>query len=160
MVQGGIIIVLVIVISIMSVSMYMYLDVSSNIVKANSPDKVTVGPIEFTVSFEETHSGNEETVPENTFVQVQITGENISHEKALISKEQFYIIKDNKKYDAVYGEFSSKDLESEWVEPGKSIEKTTQFDIPFDSETQYSVVIRPSGMQLGASTAIVCIVNC
>ena len=160
MVQVGIFLVLVVVISIMSVSMYMYFDVSSNIVEVNSPDKVTVGPVKYTLSFEETHQGNEETIPENTFVQIQIAGENISDEKALISKEQFYIIKDNKKYNAVYGEFSSKDLESEWVEPGKSIEKTTQFDIPFDDETQYSVVIRPNGMQLGTNTAIVCILQC
>ncbi|MGH1567430.1 MAG: DUF4352 domain-containing protein, partial [Nitrosopumilus sp.] len=124
MAQGGIFLVLVVVITIMSVSMYMYLDISSNIVEVNSPDKVAVGPVEYTLSFEEIHQGNEETTPENTFVQIRITGENISDEKALISKEQFYIIKDNKKYNAVYGEFSSKDLESEWVEPGKSIEKT------------------------------------
>lgn len=140
--------------------MYMYLDISSNIVEVNSPDKVAVGPVEYTLSFEEIHQGNEETTPENTFVQIRITGENISDEKALISKEQFYIIKDNKKYNAVYGEFSSNDLESEWVEPGKSIEKTTQFDIPFDEEIPYSVVIRPNSMQLGANTAIVCIIHC
>ena len=160
MAQGGIFLVLVVVITIMSVSMYMYLDISSNIVEVNSPDKVAVGPVEYTLSFEEIHQGNEETTPENTFVQIRITGENISDEKALISKEQFYIIKDNKKYNAVYGEFSSNDLESEWVEPGKSIEKTTQFDIPFDEEIPYSVVIRPNSMQLGANTAIVCIIHC
>ena len=160
MAQGGILLVLVVVISIMSVSMYMYLDISSNIVEVNSPDKVAVGPVEYIISFEEIHQGNEETVPENMFMQIQITAENIGDEKALISKEQFYIIKDNKKYNAVYGEFSSKDLESEELEPGKSVEKTTQFDIPFDEELQYSVVIRPNSMQLGANTAIVCIVQC
>ena len=160
MVQGGIFLVLAAVISIMAVSMYMYLDISSNIVEVNSPDKVVVGPVEYTISFEEIHPGNKETIPENTFVQIRITAENIGDEKALISKEQFYIIKDNKRYNAVYGEFSSKDLESELVDPGKSVEKTTQFDIPFDDEVQYSVVIRPNSMQLGANTAIVCIVQC
>lgn len=160
MAQGGIVLVLVAVISIMAVSMFMYLDISSNIVEVNSPDKVVVGPVEYSLSFEEIHQGNKETIPENTFVQIQITAENIGDEKAVVSKEQFYIIKDNKKYNAVYGEFSPKDLESESIEPGKSIEKTTQFDIPFDEELQYSVVIRPNSMQLGANTAIVCIVQC
>lgn len=158
--QIGIFLVLGVVISIMAVSMYMYAETSSSIVEINSPDKVAVGPVEYTVSFEEIHQGDEETKPENMFVQILITAENTGDEKAMITKEQFYIIKDNKRYNAVYGEFSSKDLQTEWLEPGKSIEKTTQFDIPFDDEMQYKVVLRPNSEQLGANTAIICIAQC
>ena len=160
MAQIGIFLVLGVVFSIMAVSMYMYVETSTSIIEIDGPEKVTVGPVEYIISFDEIHMGDEKTMPENTFVQIQITAKNIGDENALISKEQFYIMKDNKRYNAVYGEFSSKDLQSEVVEPGKSIEKTTQFDIMFDEETQYKVILRPNTGQTGADTAIICIAKC
>ena len=51
MAQIGIFLVLGVVISIMAVSMYMYVETSSSIVEINSPDKVAIGPVEYTVSF-------------------------------------------------------------------------------------------------------------
>ncbi|MDH3658293.1 MAG: hypothetical protein OEM77_09210, partial [Nitrosopumilus sp.] len=91
---------------------------------------------------------------------IGIVAKNISEERTLMSEDQFYILEDKKKYVAVYGEFSSKDLLSEWLEPGKAIEKTTQFDIPFDEEKQYNVIIRPQKEQTSVDTAVVCITNC
>ena len=56
-------------------------------------------------------------------------------ERTLLSGGQFYIVDEKEqKHEAVYGEFSSKDLLLEWLEPNKPVEKTTQFDIPFDEE--------------------------
>lgn len=140
--------------------MYMYVENKINIIEANSGDKVKVGPVEYTITFEGTHVGDKETKPENTFVNIGIVAKNISEEKTLMSKDQFYIIKDKTRYEAVHGEFSSKDLLSEWLEPGKAIEKTTQFDIAFDEEKQYKVIIRPQKEQTSADTAVVCITNC
>jgi len=140
--------------------MYMYVENKINIIEVNSGDKVKVGPVEYTITFEGTHNGNKETKPENMFVHIGIVAKNISEERTLMSEDQFYIIEDKKKYVAVYGEFSSKDLLSEWLEPGKAIEKTTQFDIPFDEEKQYNVIIRPQKEQTSVDTAVVCITNC
>jgi len=156
----GLVLVLGVVISIMAVSMYMYVENKINIIEVNSGDKVKVGPVEYTITFEGTHNGNKETKPENMFVHIGIVAKNISEERTLMSEDQFYIIEDKKKYVAVYGEFSSKDLLSEWLEPGKAIEKTTQFDIPFDEEKQYNVIIRPQKEQTSVDTAVVCITNC
>jgi len=156
----GLVLVLGVVISIMAVSMYMYVENRINIIEANSGDKVKVGPVEYTITFEGTHDGDKETQPENTFVHIGIVAKNISEERTLMSEGQFYIIEDKTKYEAAYGEFSSKDLLSEWLEPGKAIEKTTQFDIPFDEEKQYNVIIRPQKEQTSVDTAVVCITNC
>jgi len=64
------------------------------------------------------------------------------------------------KHDAFFGEFSSKDLFLEALEPNKSIQRTTQFDIPFDDEKQYKIIIRPQKEQSTTDTAVVCITNC
>jgi len=144
----------------MVVSMYMYAENKINIIEANSGDKVTVGPVEYTVTFEGTYEGNKETKPENTFVKIGIIAKNISKEKVLMSGDQFYILEDEKKQESVYGEFSSKDLLVESLEPNKSIERTTQFDIPFDEEKQYKIIIRPQKEQSTVDTAVICITNC
>ncbi len=140
--------------------MYMYAENKINIIEVNSGDKVKVGPVEYTVTFEGTHKGDKKTSPENMFVHIGIVAKNIGEERTPISKDQFYIIEDRTKYEAVYGEFSSKDLLSELIEPGNAIEKTTQFDIPFDEEKQYNLIIRPQKEQTSADTAVVCITNC
>ena len=44
--------------------------------------------------------------------------------------------------------------------PGESIERTTQFDVPFDEESQYKIIIRPQKEQSTIDTAVVCITNC
>ena len=82
-------------------------------------------------------------------------------EKTLFSGGQLYIVDEKEqKHEAVYGEFSSKDLLLEWIEPGKTIERTTQFDIPFDEEKQYKIIIRPQKDQSTPDTALICLTNC
>ncbi|MFB5617767.1 MAG: DUF4352 domain-containing protein, partial [Nitrosopumilus sp.] len=108
-----------------------------------------------------THEGSKEVVPENMFVMIGITAKNNSDEKTLLSGGQLYIVDEKEqKHEAVYGEFSSKDLLVEWLEPGESIERTTQFDIPFDEEKQYKIIIRPQKEQSTVDTALICITNC
>ena len=160
MARIGIILVLGIVFTMIGVSMYMFIDSDINIIRATSSDIVTIGPVEYTVAFDGTHNGDKDTKPENTFLQVKINAKNISNEEIEIFGSQFYIIKDSKRYDPVYGEFSSKDFISESIEPGKTVEKTTQFDIAFDEEERYEVIIRPQRGQPTVDTGIVCITNC
>ena len=44
------------------------------------------------LTFEGTHEGSKEVVPENTFVKIGITAKNISNEKTLLTGGQFYIV--------------------------------------------------------------------
>ena len=161
MVQMGIVIVLGIVIASMAAAMYTYNEYKINYIEANEGETFTVGLVEYTITFEGTHEGSEETIPENAFVMIGITAKNIDNEKTLLTGGQFFIVDEkDQKHIAVYGEFSSKDLHMEWLEPNKPIEITTQFDIPFDEETQYKIIVRPQKEQSSLDTAVVCITNC
>ena len=157
----GVVIVIGAIIASMAAAMYMYTQYQTNYIESVAGEMVTVGPVEYIVIFEGTHEGNKEVMPENTFVKIGITAKNIGDEKTLLSGGQFFIIDEKEvKHEAVYGEFSSKDLLIEWIEPGKSIERTTQFDIPFDEENPYKIIIRPQKEQSSVDTASICITEC
>ena len=145
----------------MGAGMYMYSQYQTNYITAVEGDIITVGPVEYVITFEGTHNGSEEIKPENTFVMIGITAKNTSDEKTLLTGGQFYIVDErDQKHEAIYGEFSSKDLFIEWLEPNKPIEITTQFDIPFDEESLYKIIVRPQKEQSTTDTAVVCITNC
>ena len=161
MVKMGAMIVIGFIIVTMAAGMYTYTLYQTNYITSVAGETVTVGPVEYVITFDGTHEGNKEVVPENTFVMIKITAKNISDEKTILTGGQFYIVDEKEqKHEAVYGEFSSKDLFIEWLEPNKPIEITTQFDIPFDEEKQYKIIVRPQKEQSTVDTAVVCITNC
>jgi len=157
----GIVLVFGVVIASMAAGIYTYTQYQTNYITSVAGEAVTVGPVEYVITFEGTHEGNKGNIPKNMFVMVGITAKNISNEKTTISGGQFYIVDDKEqKHEAIFGEFSSKDLFLETIEPNKSIQRTTQFDIPFDEEKQYKIIIRPQKEQSTTDTAVVCITNC
>ena len=161
--MGGIGVVIVIgaIIASMGLAMFMYTQYQTNYIESIAGNAVIVGPVEYVITFEGTHEGDKETIPENVFVKIGITAKNISDEKTVISGGQFYLVDGKDQlHKAVYGEFSSKDLFLEGLDPNKPIERTTQFDIPFDEEIQYKIIIRPQKEQSTVDTAVVCITNC
>ncbi len=161
MVKIGAMIVIGFIIVTMAAGMYTYTLYQTNYIASVAGETVTVGPVEYVITFEGTHDGSKEVVPENTFVMIGITAKNTSNEKTMLTGGQFYIVDEKQqKHEAVYGEFSSKDLFIEWLEPNKPIEITTQFDIPFDEEKQYKIIVRPQKEQSTVDTAVVCITNC
>jgi len=157
----GLVIVVGAIVASMGIAMIMYTQYTTNFIESTIGETVTVGPVEYVVTFEGTHEGSKQVSPENTFVMIGITAKNIGDEKTLFSGGQFYIVDEKEqKHKAVYGEFSSKDLLLEWLEPDQLIERTTQFDIPFDEEKQYKIIIRPQKDQSTVDTALICITNC
>ena len=157
----GVIIVIGAIIASMVIANYMYTQYTTNYIEAVAGKPIIVGPVEYTLTFEGTHEGSKEVSPENTFVKIGITAKNISNEKTIISGGQFYIVDEKEqKHKAVFGEFSSKDLFLETLEPNKPIERTTQFDIPYNEEKKYKIIIRPQKDQSTVDTAVVCITNC
>lgn len=161
--MGGIGIVIVIgaIIASIGFAMFMYIQYETNYIESSVGNAVIVGPVEYVITFEGTHEGDKETIPENVFVKIGITAKNISNEKTVISGGQFYIVDGkNQNHKAVYGEFSSKDLFLEGLDPNKPIERTTQFDIPFDEKIQYKIIIRPQKDQSTVDTASICLTNC
>jgi len=157
----GLVIVIAAIIGSMALAMFMYTQYQTNYIESSVGNPVMVGPVEYVVTFEGTHEGDKDTVPENTFVMIGITAKNTGDEKTLLSGGQFYLVGDkDQKHKAIFGEFSSKDLWMEWLEPNKPIEITTQFDIPFDEEKQYKIIIRPQKEQSTVDTASICLTNC
>ena len=161
MARMGLVIVIAAIIGSMILANYMYTQYQTNFIETNAGEIVKVGPVEYIITFEGTHEGSKEVQPENTFVKIGITAKNTGNEKTLMSGGQFYLIdgKDQKN-KAVFGEFTSKDLWLEWLEPNKPIEVTTQFDIPFDEDANYKIVIRPQKEQSTVDTASICLTNC
>ena len=161
MAQMGIVIVIGAIIASMVIANFAYTQYQTNYIETTAGETVKVGPVEYIITFEGTHEGSKEVKPENTFVMIGIFAENVSEDKTVISGGQFYIVDEkNQKHKAVYGPFSSKELGLEGLDPGKPIERTTQFDIPFDEDIQYKIIIRPQKDQVTTDTASICITNC
>ncbi len=157
----GIVIVIAAVICSMGVALYMYTQYQTNFISVQSGEAVIVGPVEYVVTFEGTSMGDEETQPENTFVKIKIIAHNISEELTKISGGQFYLVDESDvKHEAVYGGFSEEDLYVHPLEPGKPESWTTQFDVPYDENENYNIIIRPQKEQSTVDTALICIANC
>jgi len=161
MARVGLVIVIGAIIGSMILANYMYTQYQTNFIEVNAGETVLVGPVEYIVTFEGTHEGDKETQPENTFVKIAITAENVSDENTVMSGGQFYLIDEkDQKHKAVFGEFSATDLWLVGLEPNKPIEVTTQFDVPFDEDENYKIVIRPQKDQATVDTASICLTNC
>ena len=161
MARIGLVIVIGAIIGSMVLANYMYMQYQTNFIEVSEGETVIVGPVEYIVTFEGTHEGDKETEPENTFVKIGIIAKNISDENTVVSGGQFFLIDEkDQKHKAVFGEFSSKDLWLVGLEPNKPIEVTTQFDIPFDEDENYKIVIRPQKDQSTVDTASICLTNC
>ena len=161
MARIGLVIVIGAIIGSMVLANYMYMQYQTNFIEVNEGESVIVGPVEYIVTFEGTHDGNKETKPENTFVKIGIIAKNISDEKTALSGGQFFLMDEkDQRHKAVFGEFSAKDLWLVGLDPGNPIEVTTQFDIAFDEDKKYKVVIRPQKDQSTVDTASICLTNC
>jgi hypothetical protein len=161
MARIGMIIVISGIIISMSVAMYTYTQYQPNFINAKSGEPVIVGPVEYTISFDGTHKGNKEKIPENIFVKIRITAKNIKETETSISGGQFYLVDDKQqKHQPIYGEFSEEDLLEHQLEPNRPVTFTTQFDIPYEESKQYNIMIRPTKQQSSVDTAIICITNC
>jgi len=161
MARMGLVIVIGAIIGSMVLANYMYMQYQTNFIEVSEGETVVVGPVEYIVTFEGTHEGDKDTEPENTFVKIGIIAKNISDENTVVSGGQFFLIDEkDQKHKAVFGEFSSKDLWLVGLEPNKPIEVTTQFDIPFDEDENYKIVIRPQKDQATVDTASICLTNC
>ena len=161
MVRIGVVVVIGAIIASMAAANYVYIQYQTNYIEAVAGQTITVGPVEYIITFEGTSEGSKEVVPVNTFVTIGIVAKNISDENTLLSGGQFYLVDEREqKHKAVYGEFSAKDLLLEGLDPDDAVERTTQFDVPFDEEKQYKVIVRPQKEQSTVDTAVVCIINC
>ena len=76
MARMGLVIVLGAIIGSMVLANYVYTQYQTNFIEMDAGETVTVGPVEYVVTFEGTHEGSKEEKPENTFVKIGITAKN------------------------------------------------------------------------------------
>jgi len=140
---------------------YMYYEYQPNFILVKAGQAVGVGPVMYAVEHIGLHNGDEDIQPEDIFFQISIGAEYQGAGTTLLSGGQFYLLDENdKKYRAIYGEFSDDDLFNTELKPLTQITKTTQFDIPFDEDMTYRVGILPTKEQSSNDIAIVCVLNC
>ena len=156
----AIVIIMAAVIASMGAAMYAYTAYQPNFVEGAAGEPVRVGPTEYIITYEGTFEGDKDTEPDHTFVKIGIVARNVSGEATNLSGGQFYLDDGQKHHQAVYGGFSAGDLRFEEIEPDKPVQRTTQFDIEFDKEERYDILIRPQKEQSSLDVATVCILNC
>ena len=105
----GIVIVIGAIIASMGFALITYMQYETNYIESSVGNTVNVGPVEYIITFEGTHNGDKDNIPENTFVMIGITAKNTSSEKTVISGGQFYIVDEkDQKHAAVFGEWFTR----------------------------------------------------
>ncbi len=160
--MAGLVIILIVVavIGSMGFAFYMYNTYQPNLITGTEGDTITVGPVEYVITFEGTHSGVERKPTNDTFVMIGITAKNIGSEDTPLSGGQFILTNGTKNFVASYLELSENDLLFERIEPNKPVLRTTQFNVSFNEDTQYHVIIKPQKEQASTDRARICITNC
>ena len=78
-----------------------------------------------------------------------------------MSGGQFYLIdQKDQKHKAVFGEFTSKDLWLEWLEPKNQLKSQLNLIFHLTKDVSYKIVIRPQKEQSTVDTASICLTNC
>lgn len=163
MVRVGLVLVLGAIVTSMAVAMYMYVQYQPNIIVTSHGEPVAVGPIEYAITYQGTYDGNDDVKPQNTFVRIRIDMRNLDTQDVRVSGGQFYFVDDTgEKRQPTYGNgtFGQEDLLTEVLKPDRTVSRTTQFDVPFDRDARYDIMIRPAKDHSTIDTAIVCITNC
>ena len=140
---------------------FMYTEYQPNFINVQAGQPVQVGPVVYSVEYVGLHEGDKDIQPEENFFQIRINAENVGDTTTLLSGGQFYLLDETeKKYRAVFGDFSDEDLFNDDLKPNVPISRTTQFDIPFDENENYRIGILPMKEQSSNDIGIVCVLNC
>ena len=89
MARMGLVIVIGAIIGSMVLANYVYTQYQTNFIEMDAGETVTVGPVEYVVTFEGTHEGSKEMPPENTFVKIGITAKNTEKKKHCCQEDNF-----------------------------------------------------------------------
>ncbi|MEE9565163.1 MAG: hypothetical protein V3V83_00025 [Nitrosopumilaceae archaeon] len=158
---GIIVIIFGAIVGSMVFASYMYLEYQPNFILVESGQPVQVGPVMYTIEPLGIHDGDSDTKPEGKFFQIQIYAENLDSEETRMGGGQFYLLDESdKKFQAVYGNFTDMDLFADKLQPNMPATWVTQFDIPYDEEMTYRIGILPTKVQASRDIGIICVQNC
>ncbi len=154
MARLGIVLVIGAVVASMGIAMVFFTEYRPNVTEAGLNEPITVGPAQYTLTYEGIQTGSPETGSNRTFVKVGIMAKNLHDgSPATAEKRQFTLIdRGGIHTEPTHGLFSDTSpqitayfpLEEDALDPGFA----------------YTVIVRPTKEQGSTDLAMVCIANC
>jgi len=149
------------VIASMGIALYAYDAFQPNYKMVNAGEAVTVGPVEYIVTYEGQFEGSEDVQPVHSFLKIRVVATNLGQEPTQLSGIQFKLVDNNgNRSTPIHGAFSDEDLLYHTIEYDKAVTYTTQFDVPFSENSTYNVRVEPRKEQNSLDIGMVCIFNC
>ena len=126
-----------------------------------SGEPVAVADVMYDVEFVRIHDGTKEVKPEGVFFQISITAVNMRNEPTNLSGGQFILVNANGlTHIAQFLDTGPDELWYEDIEHGVAVTRTTQFDIEYDKDERYQVIVKPLKEQKTNEWGKVCVKNC
>ena len=98
--------------------------------------------------------------PDGIYFKIPVTIENLRKQTASVSIDNFLLIDEmEREYDAVF-KLLTDSLGFEDVQPNLPINRSVIFDIPYDENLEYKLLIKPDLFEVSSDEAIICIKNC
>ena len=150
----------VIVLSMVLATSYFW-TVQTVYITPESGEPVAVADVMYDVEFVRIHDGTKEVKPEGVFFQISITAVNMRNEPTNLSGGQFILVNANGlTHIAQFLDTGPDELWYEDIEHGVAVTRTTQFDIEYDKDERYQVIVKPLKEQKTNEWGKVCVKNC
>ena len=126
-----------------------------------SGESVVVADVMYDIEFMKISDGTKEVKPEGVFFQISITAVSMRDEPTNLSGGQFILVDGNGiTHIAQFLETGPDELWYEEIEHDVAVTRTTQFDIKYDKDEQYQIIIKPLKEQKTNEWGKVCVKNC
>ena len=126
-----------------------------------SDEYVAVADVMYDVEFVRIHDGTKEVKPDGVFFQISITAVSMRDEPTNLSGGQFILVDGNGiTHIAQFLDTGPDELWYEKIEHGVAVTRTTQFDIKYDKDEQYQIIVKPLKEQKTNEWGKVCVKNC
>ena len=126
-----------------------------------SGESVVVADVMYDIEFVKIHDGTKEVKPNGVFFQISITAVSMRDEPTNLSGGQFILVDSNGiTHIAQFLETGPDELWYEEIEHDVAVTRTTQFDIEYDKDEQYQIIVKPLKEQKTNEWGKVCVKNC
>tara|TARA_Y100000310_G_scaffold83884_1_gene80522 strand:+ start:402 stop:890 length:489 start_codon:yes stop_codon:yes gene_type:complete len=126
-----------------------------------SGESVVVADVMYDIEFVKIHDGTKEVKPEGVFFQISITAVSMRDEPTNLSGGQFILVDSNGiTHIAQFLDTGPDELWYEEIEHDVAVTRTTQFDIEYNKDEQYQIIVKPLKEQKTNEWGKVCVKNC
>ncbi len=126
-----------------------------------SGESVVVADVMYDIEFVKIHDGTKEVKPKGVFFQISITAISMRDEPTNLSGGQFILVDGNGiTHIAQFLETGPDELWYEEIEHDVAVTRTTQFDIEYNKDEQYQIIVKPLKEQKTNEWGKICVKNC